>query len=107
MTLGDRRYAAQIRLESDGRVRHFDDLGCALLWLEEQRSTGDGAREFFVRDIEGDAWLSAEGARYRTDQRTPMGYGFGAIRDGGADTLTLGQVLEAVTEREVGRHPAH
>jgi hypothetical protein len=104
MTLSARRFAAQIRLDHDGHVRLFDDLGCALTWLEEVQGAGHEAREFFVRDMEDEGWLRAGQAHYRTDRLTPMGYGFGAISAGEAGAITLDQVIEAVRERADGRH---
>ncbi|MCP3984535.1 MAG: hypothetical protein GY723_09095, partial [bacterium] len=53
MTLSDRRFATQIRSASDGKVRHFDDPGCAALWSGKNGSPDD---EIWVRDADGDGW---------------------------------------------------
>jgi copper chaperone NosL len=79
MLVGDRRYAAQV--VSDGERRHFDDVGCLVLWLEERR--GGPAPRVWVRDAEASRWVDARSARYEPGAKTPMDFGFEA-RSGGA-----------------------
>ena len=105
MTLSDPRFAAQIRMAHDGRVRHFDDLGCALLWLDEERAGGREAREFFVHDTDGEGWLEADRAAFRSGQHTPMGFGFGAS-SGSPEGATLEEVAAAVRRMEDERRRA-
>ena len=90
MTIGDRRAAAQIRIAPGGPPHLFDDLGCALLFLDAQREAHLEANldakkksydfaELWVRDSEGDRWLDGRAARYVEVAGTPMDYGFGAV----------------------------
>ena len=97
MTIGDRQFAAQVRMDHDGGVRHFDDLGCALLWLGDETAAGRAARESWVRDRGADRWLDATTARFAAGHRSPMAYGFAAVADGDHD---LEAVRRAVQARE-------
>ena len=82
MVLSDRRHAAQIRYApadgSRGQVRKFDDLGCAVLWLDQQPWRGADGVEIWVNDHRDGQWLDARRAFYVTGRMTPMQYGLGA-----------------------------
>jgi hypothetical protein len=82
MVLSDRRHAAQVRYTpadgSRGQVRKFDDLGCAVLWLDQQPWRDAGGVEIWVNDHLDGQWLDAHGAFYVTGRLTPMQYGLGA-----------------------------
>ncbi len=71
MLVGDRRYAAQAVLA--GERKYFDDIGCMVLWTDEQKSRPERS---WVRA--GDAWVDAAQARYASGAKTPMDFGFEA-----------------------------
>ena len=103
MVLSDRHHAAQIRVrEPDGRsrVHPFDDLGCALIWLEDQVSAGDPNTEIWVNDWRTGDWIDARTAFYILGQVTPMEYGLGAQPDPAPGTLTFEQARARILERE-------
>lgn len=109
MAVSDRRFAAEIRLRPGERIHRFDDLGCALAWLDEQPAeAGAPPAEIWVRDLEGERWLDAFEASYRAGQNSPMGYGFGALARPDPAALPLDQVQQRIREREhERRHPGH
>jgi len=74
MAISEPRFAAQVR-DHDHRVHRFDDLGCALLWLDEQAAAPQPL-EIWVANPEADGWLDARSAAYRAGPNTPMSYGF-------------------------------
>ena len=81
MVLNDRVHAAQVRyFVADEGFRHsvFDDIGCALLWLEAQLWKDDPRTEIWVADRRNGNWIDARKAVYVKDENTPMGYGLGA-----------------------------
>lgn len=82
MVLSDRQHAAQVRYAptdgSRGRVNRFDDLGCAVLWLDQQPWRDQSGVEFWVTDHRDGSWIDARGAWYVTGRLTPMQYGLGA-----------------------------
>jgi hypothetical protein len=108
MVISNRRYAAQAREVPGGRPHQFDDLGCALLWLEASgllgRSQAEGqSLELWVRDSEGAGWVDGWEARYESGLHSPMGYGFAAAREGGWGGLPIEAVRERVIEQEAIR----
>jgi nitrous oxide reductase accessory protein NosL len=103
MVLSDRHHAAQIRVRApDGRsrVHPFDDLGCALIWLEDKVSKDDPATEIWVNDWRTGDWIDARTAFYVVAQVTPMEYGLGAQPDPAPGTLTFEQARTRILERE-------
>lgn len=100
MAIGDRRFAAQIRYGSE--VHLFDDFGCALLWREEH--TAGAPTAFWVRDAtDGTGWLDARTAHYRAGYPTPMGYGFGAVAEPGAQDASFDEVRQRIRAIESRR----
>lgn len=89
MVLSDREHAAQVRYADPAaarsRVALFDDLGCAVLWLEAQDWQldwrDDPAVEIWVTDYRDGSWIDARTARYVKGRITPMQYGLGARTD--------------------------
>ncbi|WP_197722858.1 nitrous oxide reductase accessory protein NosL [Sulfurivermis fontis] len=99
MVLSDRFYAAQIRGGPEGkktRVYKFDDIGCAVLWLEQQPWRNDPRTEIWVTDHRTGAWIDARSAHYVQDRITPMGYGLGAQADAAEGTLQYSQAIEHI-----------
>jgi hypothetical protein len=78
MALSDRHYSAQV-IDHNGQAYFFDDIGCAILWLERQ-PWKDKARTW-VNDVKTTEWIEASKANWLAgDPQTPMGYGFAATR---------------------------
>jgi nitrous oxide reductase accessory protein NosL len=103
MVLSDRHHAAQIRLrEPDGgsRTHPFDDLGCALIWLQDKPAGDDPTTEIWVNDWRTGDWIDARTAFYVLGQVTPMEYGLGAQPDPAPGTLTFEQARARILERE-------
>lgn len=103
MVLSDRLYSAQIRGGLEGkktRVYKFDDIGCAVLWLEQQSWHTDPRTEMWVTDYRTGAWIDARSAFYVKDRITPMAYGLGAQVDYVDGALTYAQAVEHIHEVE-------
>ena len=100
MVLSDRQHSAQVRhTPADGRlsqVKKFDDLGCAVLWLDQQPWRDDAGVELWVTDQHNGAWIDARTAHYVTGKQTPMQYGLGAQTQAGAGTLDFSAAREHV-----------
>ena len=76
MALSDPHYSAQV-IDPKGKAYLFDDIGCAILWLDRQ-PWKDKARTW-VNDVKTTEWIEAEKANWISgDPQTPMGYGFAA-----------------------------
>jgi hypothetical protein len=92
MALSDPHYSAQV-IAPNGRAYYFDDIGCAILWLQRQ-PWKDKARTW-VNDVKTSEWIAADKANWiYGDPKTPMGYGFAATLapvDNALDWKTVSQ----------------
>ena len=77
MAISDRKFAAEAIDIKTKRVYKFDDIGCAILWLNEQNIPLKRVK-LYVTDAKEGRWIDAKEAVYVDDLITPMAYGFGA-----------------------------
>ncbi len=98
MIIDDPHFAAQVR-GKDGKVRKFDDLGDAILWMAKQGWADDASVEFWVGALEKEAWLDGRKALYVDGQHTPMAHGYGAVTQGRAGTIDYPTMKNAVLAR--------
>lgn len=101
MSVSDRHYAAQIRGGPKREAFKFDDIGCALFWLQEQNIPWADAAdtEIWVNDFRSGAWLDARKAHYLPDKTTPMAYGFGAVAQAEAGSIDFASMKAAILAR--------
>ena len=81
MAVSDRNYSAQVRggrADKKAKVYKFDDLGCAVIWLDKQNWKDDVRTEIWVNDHRDGKWINAKTAWYVKMNNTPMDYGLGA-----------------------------
>ena len=105
MVLSDRHHAAQIRVPPDeGRKRStvykFDDIGCAVLWLDQQTWKAGPAVETWVIDHRDGQWIDARTAYYLPGRTTPMEYGLVAQRDPAPGALSFEEAIPRIHEIE-------
>jgi hypothetical protein len=104
MVLSDRNFAAQIRYFPNGSERSkvvmFDDIGCAMIWLDDKPWRDDPRNEIWVVDHRSGQWINARRAVYLTGVLTPMEYGLAAQREPVAGGLTYAQAKQRVFEIE-------
>ncbi len=105
MVLSDRRFAAQVRVpaEQEGkrsRLHRFDDVGCAVLWLDQQPFKDRPGIEIWVTDHQSGEWIDARTAHYVRVRNTPMEYGLGAQRAPAGGALDFRQAVLHVFEVE-------
>ncbi len=84
MILSDQFHAAQVRykpLDAPSEIYIFDDIGCAVVWLEGQSWKGDPTIEIWVNEYKTGNWIDARKAFYVAGHQTPMQYGLGAWLD--------------------------
>ena len=101
MVISERRHAVQVRELGAHRIHAFDDLGCALLWLEEQKLLPGrkGGPEVWAMDSMAGKWIDARDARFEAGLTTPMAYGFGVATHG----ISLAEAGVQVRETELNR----
>jgi hypothetical protein len=100
MMLSDRKHAAQIRGGEKNRVYKFDDLGGAILWLQEKDWKLDSSTEVWVTDHRDERWIDATKAWYITGQITPMEFGLGAQATQADGAMNYQQAVEYIIHRE-------
>ena len=98
MVISERRHAVQTRSLNAQQTHAFDDLGCALLWLDgkDLRAGSDGGPEVWAKISADGDWIDARLARFESGLTTPMAYGFGASEEG----LSLAEVHATVLDME-------
>ncbi len=78
MLISDRFHAVQIRGGDDLKVYKFDDIGDAVIWLDQQPWKEAGSTEVWVTHHQTGEWINAKQAWYVREKHTPMNYGFSA-----------------------------
>ena len=81
MAISDPNYSAQVRGASADKIPKlykFDDLGCAVIWLDKQEWKDALRTEVWVNDHRTGKWINARTAWFVKKKNTPMGYGLGA-----------------------------
>ncbi len=112
MVISDPEHAVQIRVKSPGRrsqMHFFDDIGCALVWLEDKPFRDASDTEIWVADWRNGHWIDARKAYYLPGQVTPMQYGLGAQSDPRADALSFAQAKAHIfqVEQRAKGHGGH
>ncbi len=103
MAVSDRNYSAQVRggaAEKKTKLYKFDDLGCAVIWLDEQPWKEDPRTEIWVTDFSSGKWINAKTAWYVTGKTTPMDYQLGAQSTAEKNALNYEQAKKHIYEVE-------
>lgn len=112
MAVGDRSFAAQVRGALAGeksRLYKFDDIGCAVIWLQQQPWQDDARTEIWVKDHRNGEWIDARQAFYVTDKISPMNYGLGAQAEAAEGAVDYSQAIAHImkVEKEQHQHGGH
>ena len=78
MVVSDRHHATQVINPANGKSYMYDDIGCAVLWFEEDKIAWVSTAKIWVTDITTGKWIDAKTAFYDTNNITSMAYGFAA-----------------------------
>lgn len=109
MTVSDPNFSAQIRGGPVGekpKLVKFDDLGCAVIWLDQQSWKGNPEIEIWVNQYQTGDWIDARQAYYVQNQLTPMNYGLGAQLEAAPGALSFTEAREHIykIEEELNLH---
>ncbi len=106
MGLAEQEYSAQ-SINQWGDVIWFDDLGCYINFKggeDWKKFTEDGPVKSWIGDCETGEWIELEKAYYRYGDRTPMGYGYGALKMPNDSTFdyetTVQRIKDGITLRK-------
>ena len=103
MAVSDRHYSAQVRggkPEKKSKVYKFDDVGCAIIWLDDQNWKDDSRTEIWVNQHKTGEWINAKTAWYVKMKNTPMDYGLGAQKENVAGALNFEQASQHIYKVE-------
>ncbi|MCP3687208.1 MAG: hypothetical protein GY784_02235 [Gammaproteobacteria bacterium] len=103
MMISEPDFAAQVRYFKDdnkSKVATFDDIGCAVVWLQESPWSNDERTEIWVVDHRSKEWIDARTATFIPNRKTPMNYGLGVQSDPVEGGLTFAQAVEHVNKTE-------
>ncbi len=103
MMLSERNFSAQVRVFPEGKrskVFKFDDMGCAVLWLDTQSYKDDPKTEIWVNNFKTNEWINARLAWFVKGQTTPMNYGLGAQPEKAEGALNYEQAIQHINEVE-------
>ena len=91
------------------RLYKFDDIGCAVIWLDTQSWKNDTGTEIWVADHRNGKWLDARKAHFVTGKLSPMNYGLAAQAEEAEGALDFSQAIEHIktAENEQHRHGGH
>ena len=107
MAVGDRSFAVQVRGAPAGeksRLYKFDDIGCAVIWLDKQAWKDDARTEIWVADHRNGEWIDAREAFYVTGKISPMNYGLAAQAEAAEAALDFSQASTHIMMSEKERH---
>ena len=99
MAISERKYAVQIINPKNAHTYKFDDIGCAVLWMEEEKIPWKSKAIIWITDAKTGKWIDARKAFYDTNNITPMAYGFVAHKS--KDEIAKGE--EIIDFNEVAR----
>jgi copper chaperone NosL len=94
MAISEPAYAAEL-VPPGGRAVKFDDVGCALTWLDRQSFALAPNVKLWLVDPKG-GFVDGRTARYVAGRPTPMGYGFERVAFGPLDFESIRARVHAV-----------
>ena len=77
-------------LSKNGDTHYFDDIGCMVLWSNENKLSIDTAK-VFSKDTKH--YIDAATASYKIGEKTPMSYGFCAYENGVENQIDFDEVV--------------
>ena len=107
MAVSDRHFSAQVRGGAAGqktRLYKFDDIGCAVVWLDGQPWKDDARTEIWVTDQLSGEWIDARLASYVTGKVTPMDYGLGAQREASPGSIGFTRARKHIYTEDERKH---
>lgn len=81
MVISERKFAVQVTNPKNKKSFVFDDLGCAIVWFEQEKKDWFDSAVILVNDFKTGNWIDARKAIYTVGNLTPMGYGLSAYTE--------------------------
>ena len=104
MAISERKYAVQVINPMTKKHYKFDDIGCAILWFDEEKIPWKDKAIIWITDAKTGKWINAKTALYTDDSITPMAYGISAYSKEtfpkGKKPLTLQDAIKTIYKIE-------
>lgn len=81
MIISVREFAAQTINPHNGKRWYWDDIGCAILWFDEEDIEWEDEAITYIIDVKTHEWIDAKKAYYTHGAITPMDFGFSAHKN--------------------------
>ena len=91
MVVSDRHNTTQVINPNNGKKYMFDDIGCMVLWFDDEHIKWKDEAIIWITDVTTGEWINARKAYYDTNNITPMAYGFSAHKS--KDTIKKDQEI--------------
>ena len=91
-------YGSSQAITKKGDTYFFNDIGCMMIWLEEQPHKQSIRLWVYTNDT--NRWLNARLAHYTTRDKTVIGYGFGAYEKKNRDSISFEQMRSRMLKGE-------
>ena len=101
MVISDRKNSVQIQDIATKKVDKFDDLGCMVIWAENNAKKMKDTI-VWITDANTGEWIDAKKAFYTSGNNTPMGYGFSAYKtkENLENILTYNDVYNKIAKKK-------
>jgi len=104
MAVSERKFAVQIINPKNAKGYKFDDIGCAVLWLNEEKIPWKDKAIIWITDAKTGKWIDARKALYADGAITPMAFGFAAYTKEtlpkGSKSYTFSEISEKIEKIE-------
>ena len=91
MVVSDRHHTIQLINTENGKSYMFDDIGCMVLWLKDEKIEWFSTAKVWITDASSGEWIDAKDANYKDGFVTPMAYGFSAHKT--KESIKAGQEI--------------
>jgi hypothetical protein len=91
-------YGSSQAITKNGDTYFFNDIGCMMIWLEEQPYKESIRLWVYTKDTK--RWLNARLAHYTTRDKTVVGYGFGASERELKDSISFEEMRVRMLKEE-------
>lgn len=98
MHVGEPPFAAQLTAK-DGRTQAFDDPGCLFLYVEQHRPD---VHSIYFHAHGAERWIAEDRVAFAAIDKTPMGFGIGAVEVGTPGSIGLDEARRKCLERLSG-----
>ena len=104
MLVSEKHFAVQVINSKTNKAYMFDDLGCAVLWFQEEEQDWMNSAKIWISDASNENFIDAKSASYTKGNLTPMAYGLSAYTKAtlpeNSKTLTFNEAKDEIYAKD-------